>query len=137
MAKRVIVCEGVGEELNPLEINKTLGNTDGKPKRVKKLSAEIDVREMLKDVAAIQSAPKVTILIHSGSGKTGGEPVFVAVNGIGYLIPRDKQVSIPEPILKGLENACETQYYREEKDGQTFGPVVARNVPRFAINKLR
>lgn len=137
MAKTVIVKPEPGENLDAVDLNQALGKDEGKAvgkKKVKKLSAADVVSSMMRDIADVKNAPKVSILIHSGGGKDGGEPVFVAVNGTGYLIPRDKVVSVPEPILSALEEACETRYHRAEVDGKIVGPVIARQVPRFAIN---
>lgn len=43
--------------------------------------------------------------------KPGGDrDVFVAVNGVGYLIKRGKNVSVPAPVVEVLQHAIETIY---------------------------
>lgn len=137
MAKKVIVSDNEGVPIDGTQINQVLDETSTKGKKLHQISKDVIVTEILGDENAIKNAERVTILIHSGLGQLGGEPVFVAVNGVGYSIPRDKPVSIPLPILKALENACETRYYREEVDGKSYGPVISRQVPRFAINRIK
>jgi hypothetical protein len=136
MAKRkVIVSEDAAPEVIGTDINNKLDDLSAKGRNLKQIPKDDVVNEMMSDINEVRSAEKVTILIHSGAGKLGGEPVFVAVNGIGYSIPRDKPVSVPLPILLALENAKETRHYREEVDSKSAGPVIARQVPRFAITR--
>jgi hypothetical protein len=137
MAKKVIVSSDEGAPIDGTQINQVMDAESVKGKKLKNISRDTVVSEMFSDEGAIKNAEKVTILIHSGLGQLGGEPVFAAVNGVGYSIPRDKPVAVPLPILKALENATETRYYREEVDGKTFGPIISRQVPRFAINHIK
>lgn len=88
----------------------------------------VSQRLMENDIRAQQ---KFKIIIHNQEGATGVMPVFVAVNGYGLHIPRETEVSIPYAILKALENASETRYFRESKDDRAFGPIISREVRRF------
>lgn len=79
----------------------------------------------------IEARGKKRIKIFNSEGPIGSEPVFVAVNGRGYHIPRETVVEVPIPVISVLENAAETQYYREYKDGVAWGPILEKQVRRF------
>lgn len=96
--------------------------------------AVLFAEKLVGTVEDVKSAKHIKILLHNQDGETGDQAVFVAAQGIGYSIPREKIVSVPEPILAALEDAVETKYYREEKDGQSFGPVLERTVRRFPFS---
>lgn len=53
----------------------------------------------------IGSAEMVRILISEQDGAGGSEPVFVAVNGRGILIPRGKEHPVRKPFVEALQNA--------------------------------
>jgi hypothetical protein len=72
-----------------------------------------------------------SIIIHNQDGPGGNHAVFVAVNGVGYNIPREIEVSVPVAVIHALENATETRYFREMDDGKEFGPILSRQVRRF------
>ena len=84
----------------------------------------------------VRNARKVRIIMHNQEGNNGDQAVFVACNGMGYSIPRETPVIVPEPILKALEDAVETKYYREEQNGQFVGPMLERHVRRFPFSVL-
>jgi len=84
----------------------------------------------------IKAQSKYRIVIHNQEGATGTMPVFVAVNGLGMHIPREVEVTIPLAILKALENASETRYFRETMDDKAFGPMISREVRRFPFSIL-
>lgn len=92
-----------------------------------------EINAMMGAAEEIQKSPRVTILVHNQEGPAGDQAIFVAVNGVGYLIPRETPVSVPRPILAALENAVETKYYREQRDGQEFGPPLERTVRRYSF----
>lgn len=50
------------------------------------------------------------IIIHKGEGPLGDKDVFVGVNGVGYLIQRNKEVDVPDGVVDVLRNAVETRY---------------------------
>lgn len=79
----------------------------------------------------IQAQERITIIIHNGSGPEGNKPVFVAAQGFAVQIPRQKPISVPIGIVNALRDAVETHYFREEKDGVYFGPILSVDVPRF------
>lgn len=51
------------------------------------------------------SKEKLVIHIPEQEGPGGSDPVFVAVNGRGILIPRNKNVSVRKPYVEALEHA--------------------------------
>lgn len=89
-------------------------------------------KQALGDIEKIRTASKRIVLIHSQEGPGGDQSVFVAVNGMGYNIPRNIPVPLPEPVIAALDNAVEIHYSREQLDGKdSFGPVIERKVRRF------
>jgi hypothetical protein len=94
----------------------------------------IILNQLLGSAEEIRNAKKVRIMMHNQEGALGNQPVFVSVNGMGYSIPRDVPVVIPVPILKALEDAVETKYYREEIGGVFVGPMLERQVRRFPFS---
>jgi hypothetical protein len=94
----------------------------------------IILNQLLGSAEEIRNAKKVRIMMHNQEGALGNQPVFVSVNGMGYSIPRDVPVVIPVPILKALEDAVETKYYREESNGVFVGPMLERQVRRFPFS---
>ena len=94
----------------------------------------IILNQLMGAAEEVRNAPKVKIIMHNQEGQSGDQPVFVAVNGMGYSIPRDVPVILPLPIVKALEDAVEVKYYREEQDGQHFGPIKERPVRRFPFS---
>jgi hypothetical protein len=67
-------------------------------------------------------AGKVRINIGIQEEAGGNEPVAVGVNGKIMLIPRGKDVDIPEPYLEALEHAV-TFKYDSLPDGMGINPV--------------
>lgn len=47
----------------------------------------------------------MTINIAKQDRAGGNEPVFVGVQGVGYLIPRGMDISVPKKVVHVLENA--------------------------------
>lgn len=88
------------------------------------------------DADKVRKATKRLIMINNQEGPGGDQAVFVAVNGMGYNIPREKQVLVPEPVVQVLENAIESTYQRDQSNGQDFGPVVERKRKRFPFQVL-
>lgn len=95
-------------------------------------AASIDeVNALMGAADDVRNAPKVRITIHNQEGPNGDAPVFVAVNGMGYSLPREKVISVPRPIVTALENASEVRYYRDESNNQQFGAILERAVRRI------
>lgn len=66
------------------------------------------------------NAQKVRIKIHNSSGPGGTEPVWVAVNGRGMFIPRNKEVEISAPYVEVLQHA-EERIYETDEDNKITG----------------
>lgn len=56
------------------------------------------------------SGKRAQLRIASTKEDAGKEPVFVGLNGEGYLIPRDVQVDCPIEIVQVLEDAKFTEF---------------------------
>lgn len=78
--------------------------------------------------------PMVLLTVHMQEGPGGKRAIFVAVNGVGMLIPRNKQVEVKLRYLRVLENAIETKY--------DFDEDAKANVPRdlpsypYQVNRM-
>jgi hypothetical protein len=59
----------------------------------------------------------------------GKKPISASLNGRAYLIPRDKQVSVPRAVVQLLQDAVITRYEQVEENGQKV--MEEREVPRF------
>lgn len=93
--------------------------------------------ESAKPVAAAPRVePRARILLPRTSAKDGNEPLFVRVNGVGYLIPRGEPCEVPERYMRALENSVATVY------DQTFDPstssfvTTSREVPAHPFQLL-
>lgn len=84
----------------------------------------------------VRNAPKRMIILHNTGDAEGSKAAFFAVNGVGYMIPREKKVQVPLPVVEAIQNAVETHYYREEDERGPFGPVRSREVARFPLTVL-
>ena len=115
---------------NTVELNDAF-EVDGKPLDDDEKDP-IVLNQIMGAAEEVRNAPKVRIVMHNQD--SDDKPVFVAVNGMGYSIPREIPVVIPRPILVALENAVETKYYREERDGKPFGPILERHIRRFPFS---
>lgn len=124
-AKEAVVI--VPEEMNDMISE----NSDSNISSEEKLNMLV-VAEEKNAAEAVRKSAKGILTIHNQGGEVGDEPVFIAVCGMGYSIPREKMVKVPMPIIAALEDARETRYYRAIKDGLTTGPIIERQVPRFA-----
>lgn len=85
----------------------------------------------------IMTAPKVKLMVFNQDGPDGNQPIFVAVNGVGFAIPREMVVAVPQPVINALRDAVEIKYYREQDAaGQPFGPMRERPVQRYNFQVL-
>jgi hypothetical protein len=84
----------------------------------------------------LRAAPKVTIKVHKTGRPDESSDVYVGVNGVGYQIQRGVEVTVPEPVLKVLEDAVQTVYVAHlSPDGKTemkATPVQAYPFTRMA-----
>jgi hypothetical protein len=117
---------GADEEALKDQINAVMAGEE-----INKPAPISDVELQRNDAQIIMGERRVKILIHNQDGPGGEQPVFVAVNGVGYHIPREVPSDVPESIISALNNATETRYYREELDGQFVGPMKSKEIRRF------
>lgn len=68
----------------------------------------------------LRAAPKVRIKVHKTGRPDESADVYVGVNGVGFQIQRGVEVTVPEPVLKVLEDAIQTVYVvTPTPDGKT------------------
>jgi hypothetical protein len=84
----------------------------------------------------VRNAPKRTIILHNTGDVDGNKAAFFAVNGVGYMIPRETKVVVPLPIVEVIRNTVETHYYREEDERGPFGPIRSREIARYPLTIL-
>ena len=82
----------------------------------------------------INGQRRVRIRIMSGRNAQERAPVPVGVNGRAYLIERDREVLVPESVVRVLEMAVEKQAVEVVEDGQTR--TVFQDTPRFPFQVL-
>jgi hypothetical protein len=82
----------------------------------------------------LNSYRKMRVIFHR-SGKEAEAPyVFMALNGTAYQAPYEKEVSIPEPVIRGcIDNAVVTEYEMKDfdtvKGATNYDERVIRAVP--------
>lgn len=75
----------------------------------------------------------MTINIAKGDKKLGGlEPVFVGVQGVGYLIPRGIDIKVSPAIVEVLKNAV-TDIVTQDKDGE----IIHDEVPTYPFSAFQ
>jgi hypothetical protein len=74
------------------------------------------------------SGKRLRLTIQSGEGVVGRQAVFVGVNTVGFNIPRDTPVIVPEEVVQQLKNCVQVVYEPDEKGVQR-----EREVSRFSI----
>lgn len=79
---------------------------------------------------------KITVLIPAQDGVLGGQAVIVGVQGKIWNIPRDKEVSLPECVVKVLETAVQTFYEEAGKNDDGTIKWRERNVRRFPMQQV-
>ena len=81
-------------------------NEKGKLIRDTAMRALISYQEMLMN----EEDRRVKVLFHKTGDPTQGEYVFIGHNGKGYQIPFDKEVVLPESVVKVCDDAVVTTY---------------------------
>ena len=66
------------------------------------MSEKKEVKEVVKDDAYYNEKVKIKLFKDNGKYK---DDVFVAVNGIGMIVPRGKEVEIPRKYAIALQNS--------------------------------
>jgi hypothetical protein len=63
---------------------------------------------------AIKNQTTFTINIPKSPLPNGDEPVFVGVQGVGYMIPRGINLKVPESVVEVLRNAIQDTVTQDE-----------------------
>lgn len=85
---------------------------------------------------ALRAAPKVTIKIHKTGRPDESSDVYVGVNGVGFQIQRGMEVTVPEPVLKVLEDSIQT-VYSEVNTADGKSELKAVSVQAYPFTRIR
>ena len=77
----------------------------------------------------LNNAPRVKISISRDPHSRGNDDVYAGVNGVAYIIQREKVVSVPEPVYQVLMQATEMRYEQAED-----GSLVPRTVQSYPVS---
>ena len=72
---------------------------------------------------------KVVINIPKSEKAGGNEPVFVGVQGVGFLIPRGRDITVSPSIVEVLKNAI-TDNVTQDEDGE----MVHNDAPTYPFS---
>lgn len=75
----------------------------------------------------INASKRVKIRISRDPNSKGNDDVYASVNGVAYIIQREKVAEVPEPIYQVLMQATEMRY--EQKDDGTLVPRTVQSYP--------
>ncbi|HDN9019586.1 TPA: hypothetical protein P2I16_001585 [Aeromonas salmonicida] len=77
----------------------------------------------------LNKAKRVKIRISRDPNSRGNDDVYAGVNGVAYIIQREKTVEVPEPVYQVLLQATETRY--EQNDD---GSLIPRTVQSYPVS---
>jgi len=72
---------------------------------------------------------KVKVIFHNTKDDSGD--VYVALNGVGYLVQREQEVEVPADVLGVIDLAVETQHSRGAK-----GEEIVKDIKRYPYTKV-
>lgn len=75
----------------------------------------------------INKAKRIKIRISRDPTSKGNDDVYASINGVAYIIAREKVVEVPEPVYLVLMQAQETRYAQKE-DGSLV-PMTVQSYP--------
>lgn len=67
--------------------------------------------------AELDAAPRVKIRVHKTGDRNEQKYVFVGVNGVNYQIERGKDVDVPFPVMRVLQDAVQTIWEQNDDLG--------------------
>lgn len=77
----------------------------------------------------INKTKRVKIKISRDPQSRGNDDVYASVNGVAYIVQREKVVEVPEPIYQVLLQATENRYEQTEE-----GLLVPRTVQSYPVS---
>lgn len=77
----------------------------------------------------LNKAKRVKIRISRDPHSRGNDDVYAGVNGVAYIIQREKTVEVPEPVYQVLQQATETRYWQSDD-----GSLVPRTVQSYPVS---
>lgn len=84
-----------------------------------------------------RSDPKITIQIHNQAGKGGERPVFVNVNGVSILLPRNRPITIPYRNYLALQDAMGTDWEQVYDAGEREEVMVQRDMHSYPFTVIQ
>ncbi len=90
---------------------------------------EILDKKSQSDERSGKAVGKVVINIPKSEKAGGNEPVFVGVQGVGFLIPRGRDITVSPSIVEVLKNAI-TDNVTQDEDGE----MVHNDAPTYPFS---
>ena len=95
-------------------------------------ASDVNAQTKTRDILNAQRKIKITV----PSTETQKGAVNVAINGIAFNIPRDKEVEVPQDIVQVLKDAVTINYSQKKReDGEEGNELVERKSQRFAFQQ--
>lgn len=96
----------------------------------------VDLQEPPKAVKVAPTAERTyTINIAKTEGATGGDDVFVGVNGVGYLLRRGIDIpDVPASVIEVLRNAKEMRYEQRRNPQTGQREMLTREVQAYPFS---
>ena len=76
----------------------------------------------------INKTPRVKVKISRDPNSKGNDDVYASVNGVAYILQREKVVEVPRPVYEVILQAQETRYEQDEA-----GNLLPRMVQSYPI----
>ena len=77
----------------------------------------------------INKTPRVKVKISRDHNSKGNDDVYASVNGVAYILQREKVVEVPRPVYEVILQAQETRYEQDEA-----GNLLPRMVQSYPIS---
>lgn len=81
----------------------------------------ISVLTQYQDMLMAEEDRRIKVIFHKTGDPTQGEYVFIGHNGRGYQIPFDKEVVLPESVVKVADDAVVTTFKQSARS--TLGDI--------------
>lgn len=82
------------------------------------------------DHADAMTGERLEVVIQAGEGAIGKQPVFLAINGHGFNVPRGIPVHLPVEVVEILDNATQVVYEHD----QATDKMLEREVKRYSYS---
>lgn len=82
------------------------------------------------DHADAMTGERLEVTIQASEGDIGKQPVFLAINGYGVLVPRGIPVHLPVELVEILDNATQVVYEHDKATDK----MLEREVKRYSYS---